>query len=348
MSPGAVWVGVTLPTAMLVRRLWSALGSHESAGRTPSRMNTAYDAVVELWGATCRIAVGTRAPVQWYAHTEQQSLPADPGRVLFASDPLSDAHASVLTDVEAQLSATLRTADVDVHTLWVLVYPPAALTVQAPLRAEASDADHRRALVQQAALLTGPRHAQSIRLACTRIQAPLPAPEPLRWYRGLVVPYTTRTRVEDWSEAVSASEVVVTHGAICARDAATLNRTAWHLGLGCHPEHTIYALWHGAQCAYVYYTPLATTPEDRAYFAALLLNRLRLSDAGLEAVWTYGTVAEHASRMPPIAGIQPRLAQPPQAQAMRSLGSNRASEEVSEMHPLRWMALHSTLHQAGL
>ena len=323
-----------------------AAGAHQSARRTPFFMDTAYDAVVELWGTSCRVAVGARSSVQWYAHTEQ-STPVAAGRALFAPNPLRDAHASVLSDVQAQLAATLRTAAVRVHTLRVLVYPPAALVVQAPLRKEASSAACRRALTQQAALLTGARHAQSLQLACTRIQAPLPASEGHQWHRGLVVPQATRARAEDWAAAISATETTIAYGAACASDAATANRTTWHMGLGCHPKHTVYTLWHGAECAYLYYSPLATTPADRAYFAALLLNRLRLSDAGVAAVWTYGPAAQHAARMPPIAGVQPQLAQPPRAHAMQQLHASSAPDGATAVHPLRWMALHSAMHRVA-
>lgn len=305
-------------------------------------MNTAYDAVVDLWGPTCRVAVGSRAPVQWYAHTEQ-TLAAAPGPALFAASALSEAQAEALTAVHAQLKATLRTADVGVRTLYVVVHPPAALTVQAPLRADAARTACRRALTQQAALLSGARHAQALRLAMTRVRAPLPAPETLRWHRGLVLPDTARARVRDWADAVAATEMNFVSSTARVCDTAAPKQHDWHLGIGCYPDHTEYAVWHGAACAYLYYTPLATTPNDRAYFAALLLNRLQLTQAGLAAAWTYGPVAQHAASMPPIAGVQPRIAQLPHAEAMHRLRTPNPSAH----HVLRWAAVHSTLAHAS-
>ena len=301
-------------------------------------MNTAYDAVVELWGATCRVAVGSRAPVQWYAHTEQ-TLSPPASRALFAVAPLSDAQAAALTDVQAQLTATFRTAGAAVDTLHVLVHPPAALTVQAPLQSTASASACRRALMQQAALLTGARRAQALRLAMTAVDAPLPAPASMQWHRGLVLPSAVYGRVDDWGAAVNADRVAIASSAAHTCDARAPRQDSWHLGLGCHAAHTEYALWHGDTCAYLYYTPLATTPTDRAYFAALLLNRLGLSDAGIAAIWAYGATAQHAATMPPIAGIQPRLAHPPHPKAMRRLHAS----DASSLHPLRWAGIHSIL-----
>ncbi|PEN08306.1 hypothetical protein CRI93_04100 [Longimonas halophila] len=302
-------------------------------------MNTAYDAVVELWGTTCRVAVGSRAPVQWYAHTEQ-TLNAHASRALFAPAPLPDAQAAALTDVQAQLTATFRTATVAVDTLHVLVHPPAALTVQAPLQSTASASACRRALMQQAALLTGARRAQALQLSMTTIDAPLPAPASMQWYRGLVLPHAAHARASEWAEAINADHIAIANSAARTCDASASRQHGWHLGVGCHSSHTEYALWHSDSCAYLYYTPLASTPTDRAYFAALLLNRLRLSESGIAAVWTYGPAAQHAAMMPPIAGVQPRLAQLPHSKTMHRL---HASDASGSLHPLRWAAVHSVL-----
>lgn len=275
--------------------------------------------------------------MQWYAHTEQ-TLRTHAGQALFVGAPLSDAQAATLSDVQAQLTATVRTAGAAVDTLRVLVHPPAALTVQAPLQSAASASACRRALMQQAALLTGARRAQALQLEMTAVDAPLPAPASMQWHRGLILPSAVHARVDDWAAAVNANRVAIASSATRTCDAHAPRQNGWHLGLGCHASHTEYALWHGDTCAYLYYTPLASTPTDRAYFAALLLNRLGLSEAGIAAVWTYGATAQHATTMPPIAGIQPRLAQLPHPRAMRSLHAPDAST-----HLLRWAGIHSTL-----
>lgn len=311
-------------------------------------MNTAYDAVVELSGSTCRVAVGSRTPLQWYAHTEQH-VAADAGAALLrlGDEPPGQA---VLDAVLHHLAATVRTADVPIATLRVLVHSPAGLAVQAPLSATASASDCRRALMQQAALLTGARQAGALRLLMTEISAPLPRGASQQWYRGAIVPQGARQWVDQWAEAIDANRSTVAYSAAHTCDAAAPRISGWHLGIGSYGAQTEYTLWYGTTCAYLYYTPLAQTAADRAYFAALLLNRLRLADAGLDAAWAYGPDASTVPNMPPIAGVQPRLMKPPRSEAMARLHNNRSEPSTSDVHsghPLRWAPLHSTLWAAA-
>jgi len=311
-------------------------------------MNTAYDAVVELSGSTCRIAVGARTPLQWYAHAEHRLVDDGGAALLRLGAP--PPNAAVLDAVLDHLTTVVRTADVPIATLHVLVHSPDCLVVQAPLQAEADPSACRRALMQQAALLTGARTTSALRLRMTQVAPPLPAPQKHQWSRGAVVPQLARDWTDQWAASIDADEAAIRLSAAHTCDAAAPRLTKWHLGVGCYGPHTEYALWHGTDCAYLYYTPLAQTPADRAYFAALLLNRLQLRSAGMAAAWTYGPDAQDASRMPPIAGVQPRRAQLVQSEAMarlhRAPGTGGPSDTKTG-DPLRWAPLHSVLVNAA-
>lgn len=279
-------------------------------------------------------------PLQWYAHAEHD-LTVDAGAALLRPES-GDSDSAVLHTISDHLSATSDTANVPIDTLRVLVHSPSCLTVQAPLTANASASSCRHALMQQAALLTGGRRTSALRLFMDKVVAPLPAPDSYQWYRGVVVPQRARDWADQWAHAIGAATATVRASAIHVCDAAAPRLKGWHLGIGSYGPHTEYTLWHGTNCAYLYYTPLAQTPTDRAYFAALLLNRLKLTHVGIRAAWVYGPDAHDAPSMPPIAGVQPRLAQFPEAEKMARL-NQRANTPA---HPLRWGPVHSVLWNA--
>ena len=280
-------------------------------------------------------------PLQWYAHAEHD-LAADAGAALLRPES-GDSDPAVLDTVSDHILATVRDADVPVDTLRVLVHSPSCLAVQAPLTADASTSSCRQALMQQAALLTGARHASALRLFMDEVAAPLPAPDSHQWYRGVVVPQVARDWADRWARAIGAGTATVRAGATHVCDAAAPRLKGWHLGIGSYGPHTEYALWHSTNCAYLYYTPLAQTPTDRAYFAALLLNRLKLTHTGIRAAWVYGPDAQDAPSMPPIAGVQPRLAQFPEAGKMTRLHQHTSTSA----HPLRWGPVHGMLWHAA-
>lgn len=306
-------------------------------------MDTAYDAAIELAGSVCRVAV--RGPAGEHYQSEH-ALPSNGGAALIGADaPEESPQAQTLTAIWTALQAAENAVAGTLQSLCVLLHAPEGFVVQAPLVRTASEVEVHRALVQQAALLTGARQKDALRLVHTRVAAPLPGPENHQWHRALVVSEAARQRIQQWADALDIRSTTIVHSASHTCEVAPTPED-WHMGIGCYRTHTEIALWHTSNCAYVYYTPLARTAADRIYFATLLLNRLQVAQTDLVRMWTYGSGAEAAPDMPSLAGIQPRQARLVDAADLPASASFAESEPHG--HRLRWAPLLSVLHSATL
>ncbi|MES3631131.1 MAG: hypothetical protein PPP56_13290 [Longimonas sp.] len=305
-------------------------------------MDTAYDAAIELAGSVCRVAVHGPAGEHYQS---EHALPSNGGAALIGADaPDGSPQGQTLTAIWTALQAAENAVAGTLQSLCVLLHAPEGFVVQAPLAQTASETEVRRALVQQAALLTGARKKDALRLVHTRVAAPLPGPKNHQWHRALVVSEAARQRIQQWADALDIRSATIAHSAsrTCEVDPTP---GGWHLGIGCYGTHTEIALWHALNCAYVYYTPLARTAADRIYFATLLLNRLQVAQTDLVRMWTYGTGAESASDMPALAGLQPQPARLVDAADLPA--SAALAESDAYGHRLRWAPPLSVLHSAA-
>ena len=269
-------------------------------------MPTGYDAVIDVSDTTCRIAVGAYPPVTWHTHRDI-TLDRPGMQALFETPPRSAPHQQTLNVIQRHLKEAVARvgAKPRVDHLHVALPPAYGLTVQAPLPATMNPSQTRHALRQEAALLTGTETETDTHITVHSVPTPLPGRTSHQWYRAVRLPSHVQARLQQWADVLEADLTVHVRPAVVL-DAHASTETGWHLGIGCYGDNTEYALWHATNCAYVYYTPHAPTPPDRAYFATSLLNRLHVSANDLHAVWTYGESVQAALAIPPIGTASPR------------------------------------------
>jgi hypothetical protein len=184
--------------------------------------------------------------------------------------------------------------------LHLVVHPPDAFAFVAPTPADAAPEARRRALVQQASLLTGIRTPGGMHLTTEPLHAPPrrdathpdaatddaaegDAEATTAYTQVLVVPRAVDDRLGRMVQALPFPAhrwALTTHGAgrlalVLERDyaSATLALRPYSLAVGFYPTHTEYGLCHDGQWRYTHHAD-AHAPGDRVYFALALLKRL--------------------------------------------------------------------------
>lgn len=235
--------------------------------------------------------------------------------------------------------------------LLLVVHPADAFAFVAPVPARAAPAARRRALVQQASLLTGIRTPGAMRLTTEPLQAPARRetpphpggtsgddaagdPEATAYTQVLVVPRAVDDRLGRMVQALPFPAhrwALTTHGAgrlalVLEQDyaSATLALRPYSLAVGFYPTHTEYGLCHDGRWRYTHHAE-AHAPDDRVYFALALLKRLGAPVHLVGRLFAYGPDLGAAALAPfgDVFSVAPEPLDP--AAALPAEGATRAT-----------------------
>lgn len=253
-------------------------------------------------------AVALHGPALRYAEVEPGPRPHDPGRLRrlgtcdfdFAVDEavLGLTGPTYLDTVIEAVREIFR--GTSARSLLVAVHPPALTGFFAPLPEALGAPERYEQLRQEAALLADVSTAQPVRIRAVPVRTEALAGEPHRWHHVLHVPEPVHARLSLIAKALGVNTydlVDATHAAASVVRALDANQAAppppFTLALGAYAGHTELALVHEGAWHHGHHVP-GRAPEDAAYFAAALLDRLGLQPAQVRRVLLYGEEADPA------------------------------------------------------
>ncbi len=204
------------------------------------------------------------------------------------------------------------------RSLLVAVHPPALTGFFAPLPEALAAPERYEQLRQEAALLADVSTSQPVRIRAVPVRTEVLADGPHRWHHVLHVPEPVHARLMLIAKALGVNTydlVDTTHAAAAVVRALDAHRAAppppFTLALGAYPGHTELALVHDGQWYHGHHAP-GRAPEDAAYFAAALLDRLGLQAGQVRRVVLYGEEADPAryGLLADLFGAAPTLLDP--------------------------------------
>jgi len=210
-----------------------------------------------------------------------------------------------------EVGATLATAfeGTEARDVRVVVHPPDAYSFFTPISSDVPVRDRRRQLVQQAALVTGVRSADELRMSSDTVRTAQDSDgEPYMWVHVLAVAEPVGARFDEMMATLPISNyswIVSSEGA--ARVTSRLERTGgsaqealrpYTLAVGSYPTHTEYSLSRDRQWYHAHYAEEAHSPENRAYFAVGFLNRVDVPLDAVGRLFVYGIDVDAADYAP--------------------------------------------------
>ncbi|WP_022834447.1 hypothetical protein [Salisaeta longa] len=216
-----------------------------------------------------------------------------------------------------------RLAGISAYEVRVLVHPPHVWSFFLPISAELSVRDRKRQLLKQAALLTGTTETHRLSLTSSTVRTTTDSEgDAVMWVHVLAVRRAIEARLSQLVNALDIPRYTwQLSTAAAARAAATQElREVTHeqalrpyaLSVGQFPGHTEYALARDRQWYFSHHATNAASPNDRAYFAVALLNRLEIPLDAIGRLFIYGLDVDPYAYAPlqTILDIEPEIMDP--------------------------------------
>lgn len=203
-----------------------------------------------------------------------------------------------LDRVEAAVSDELR--GTTAQEIYLVVHPLDAFSFFTPMAPGLSERDRMRQVAQQAALLSGRRSPDALRVTPHHVRnATVAGDEVVQWMHVLALPKSVQQNVEqmlsglevpDRIRMVSTEATALVMAAVASSGQVPANTEAapYSLAIGQYSGHTDFTLtcegdwFHGHSTA-------DTRSENRAYYAAGFLNRVGVAPESVRPVFTYGS-----------------------------------------------------------
>ncbi|HIG74005.1 MAG TPA: hypothetical protein EYQ24_05360 [Bacteroidetes bacterium] len=251
-----------------------------------------------------RIAtIGLQGPLLRYAEVDSDASLRRLGTVEFEGD----AERTLLGDGGPPLGPALERAirevfDVDASgspdALIVAAHPSHTVSFTSPLPESLSDEERHEHLRQEAALLADVPAGRPVRIRAVPVRTQALArraeasPEPHRWHHVLYLSEAVHARLSLLARAlgVGSYDLIDTTRAaatIAARldPSGDLDRVV--LAIGVYGSHSEYALLQGGEWTYGHHG-MGDTPEDTAYYALALMERLGIDPETTRRLFVYG------------------------------------------------------------
>jgi hypothetical protein len=188
----------------------------------------------------------------------------------------------------------------EARDLRVAVHPPQGYSFFTPISSDVPVRDRKRQLLQQAALVTGIRSTQKLRLTSETVRTTQDSEgAPFIWVHVLAVPNPVDDRMASIVEALPVrSHAWMVSSEAASRVTSRVERTGgsaqealrpYTLAIGQYSTHTEYALSRNREWYHAHYAEEAYSPENRAYFAVGFLNRVDVSLDSVGRLFVYGT-----------------------------------------------------------
>lgn len=189
--------------------------------------------------------------------------------------------------------------DTEARDLRVGVHPPDAYSFFTPISSNVPVRDRKRQLFQQAALITGVRSADELDMNSQTVRTTQDSDgEPFMWVHVLAVPTAVDERM---SEIVGTLPMArydwIVSSEAAGRVTSRLERTGgsaqealrpYTLAVGQYPSHTEYSLSRNREWYHAHYAEEAQSPENRAYFAVGIMNRVDVPLDAVGRLYVYG------------------------------------------------------------
>ena len=186
----------------------------------------------------------------------------------------------------------------------VAVHPPAITGFFSPLPESMPAADKHEQLRQEAALLADIGAAQSVRIRAVPVRSELitieEEPEPHQWHHVLHIPEPVHARLTLMARALNMGtyELLDTtraaSNAVHALDGVALaghgSDVPYTLVVGAYPDHVELSILHYGEWFHGHHGPVGD-PNDAAYFAAALLDKIGLGTTDVGRFLLYGEEA---------------------------------------------------------
>lgn len=261
-------------------------------------MSEAVSAAIAIQHDTLRYAEIERSDdVHHVQRLGKETFPFDLARALLREDGDPEQTSEVTRVVNEVMGETAA------RELRIVVHPPDAYSFFTPISSDVPVRDRKRQLVQQAALVTGARSEQEIRMSSQTVRTAQGGEgEPFMWVHVLAVPTPIDERMEKVTEGLpmgAYSWIVSSEAA--ARVTSRVERTGgsaqaalrpYTLAIGQYPTHTEYALSRNREWYHAHYAEEAHSPENRAYYAVGFLNRIDVPLNGVGRLFVYGSEVE--------------------------------------------------------
>lgn len=222
-----------------------------------------------------------------------------------------------LGTVVQEVSSTLKAS-----TVQVVVHPLDVYSFAAPLPAGLSDPARRRHATHQTALATGARSPDTLHISLRSTRTVETEGETIEWVHVLAVPEAVDERLQALVEALPAE----VHGRMVTSEAAARlmgrveqgeevsapDADGYSLAIGQYPTHTEYALTHNRAWWHAHAAQEARSPENRAYYAVGMLNRIGVPTGAVDRVFAYGAApaTDLADVSEAVFGVRPTSLDP--------------------------------------
>lgn len=213
--------------------------------------------------------------------------------------------------------------DTPARELRVAVHPSDGYSFFTPISADLPVRDRKRQLLQQAALVTGARSAQALNITSKTVRTAQDSEGgAVMWVHVLAVPTPVDKRMDRIiADLPVGDHVWILSSEAAARVASHIERSGvsaqqalrpYTLTLGQYPSHTEYALSRNREWYHAHYTEETGSPEDRAYYAVGILNRIDVPLNAVGRLFVYGQEVDLEAYAPfnTIFGLDPESLDP--------------------------------------
>lgn len=259
-------------------------------------MTEATAAAVHIQGATVRYAeVVCTESGMIVVHLDQRSAEVDFGRALWDEQGASAALDRLETLVE-DMGAGAGVAEM----AWV-IGPMDVYSFFVPLPAGLPQAERRRRLSYQAALVTDTRSSDALHTISRTIRTAEVEGDAIEWVHVLAAPSSVAGRIGAMESTLALPRCIYVGSSEAAahvlprpEEDASDAPPSFQLAIGHYPTHTEYTLTHHGQWHHAHAVEESRAPENRAYFAVSFLNRVGVPPEAVGAVFVYGPSADTA------------------------------------------------------
>ncbi|MFB6098155.1 MAG: hypothetical protein ABEK84_03395 [Salinibacter sp.] len=180
-----------------------------------------------------------------------------------------------------------------------MVVPPLdAFSFFTPVASGLSERERRHYATHQAALVTGTRSPEALRLSLRAVRTVEREGETIEWIHVLAVPQAVAERMETvlaalpgenetWLVSTEASARLMGRAETAASEDAE-ESTPYSLAIGGYPSHTEYVLTREGTLYHAHTAQEARTPENRAFYGAGFLNRVGVPPSAIGRLFIYG------------------------------------------------------------
>lgn len=257
-------------------------------------MNEPVSAAVHIEGPTVRFAeVVRRESLLDLARFGERAFEFDVSRALWKHEENTDALERVQEAVQQELG------DTPAEEIRFVLHPLDVFSFFTPVSPDLSERERMRRVVQQAAVLSGCRSADALRITPRRIRLEtVPKGDEVEWIHVLALPKPVQERLESLVSSLSVADSirVVSLEAVAELipengGGVPASTASYSLGIGTYSTHTEYLLTHRGNWHHGHATA-EVRPENQTYYAVGFLNRIGVSVKNVGRLFVYGSKAD--------------------------------------------------------